>query len=64
MSTRRLKDEPPTLEEVAPYIQRRMAGKSGSVTLHFLNGRFETVQWGDREDSRCLVAKDEIAEAR
>lgn len=51
-------DEPPTLEEVAAYITRRMKGKSGSVTLHFLRGRFETVTWGDREDSRSLVQQD------
>lgn len=57
MSQPRLKDDPPTLEEVAPMIQRRMLGKSGSVTLHFLRGKFESVTWGDREDSRSLVMK-------
>jgi hypothetical protein len=58
--TRRLKeDPPPKLTDVAPHIEHRMANKSGSVTLHFLRGRLETVQWGDREDSRCLVPERE-----
>lgn len=55
---RALKPEPPTLAEVAPVIQRRMHEKSGSVTLHFMRGRLETIEWGDREDSRCLVKQD------
>jgi hypothetical protein len=54
-------DEPPKLEEVAAAIQRRMHGKSGSVTLHFLRGRFETVTWGDREDSRSLVNRGGVS---
>ena len=57
MNDRRLKPDPPTLQEVAPMIQRRMHGKSGKVTLHFLRGRFESVTWGDREDSRTLVTE-------
>lgn len=58
--SRRLKeDPPPKLIEVAHHIEQRMANKSGRVTLHFLRGRLETIEWGDREDSRCLVTETE-----
>ena len=56
--SRKLKEAPPKLAEVAPLIERRMANKSGRVTLHFVIGRLETIEWGDRDDSRCLVNPD------
>lgn len=59
MNARKRPDEPaPSLAEIARAIDRRMEGKSGSVTLHYLRGRVETVQWGDREDARAMPVSE------
>lgn len=47
--------KPRTTVEIAPGVDRRMHGKSGSVTLHYKDGKVYTVQWGDREDADDLV---------
>lgn len=49
-----MNDAPPKLREVADHIERRMEGKTGSVTLHFKGGRLERVQYGDYEDARAM----------
>lgn len=47
-------DDAPRLRDVADHIERRMAGKSGPVTLNYKDGKLERVQYGDFEDARAM----------
>lgn len=43
------------LVDVAEHIERRMEGKSGTVTLHYKAGEgFKRVQYGDYEDADAM----------
>ncbi|MEM7416798.1 MAG: hypothetical protein AAF389_14930 [Gemmatimonadota bacterium] len=45
------------LREVADHIDRRMAGKSGTVTLHYTPKGFVRVQYGDYEDADAMPTR-------
>lgn len=54
MNRRIQQDEGRSLKEVAPYIERRMHGQTGSVTLHYVQGRFKRAEYRVMEDAETM----------
>ena len=55
MSARALpRERPPSVKEAAEHIERMMHGRTGSVTLHFVEGRFQKAEYRTFEDARAM----------